>query len=255
MGRRVVWSVRLLLALPVAACAADPGFYVGATASRVEQDLDERAGVGPIAVLVAGGGGLVTPSPILPFPPVFITPIVGGIANPLGPTSVKVDDTDVGWSVSLGYRINKYLAAEVAYADFGEASLTERYEFDTLPGVPVVPQMTRSYTVSTQGPALSVLGSLPLGSAWEVFLRGGVLFADQEVKTRITIINPRSTSNGGTAGDFSDEVVTLGAGVQWSFLPRWTARLEYQRTDDLQPNELMGESSLEQASLSVLFKL
>jgi hypothetical protein len=55
--------------------------------------------------------------------------------------------------------------------------------------------------------------------------------------------------------DFSDEVVTVGAGVQWAFLPRWTARLDYQRTDDLKANEIMGESRIDQASLSVLFGL
>jgi opacity protein-like surface antigen len=54
--------------------------------------------------------------------------------------------------------------------------------------------------------------------------------------------------------DFSDEVVMAGAGVQWSFAPRWAARLEYQRTDDLKYDNT-GESSIEQASLSVLFKL
>lgn len=254
MERSLVWSVPLLLALPVVACAAEPGFYVGATVSRVEQDLDERAGVGPIAIFVPGGGFSPTPSPILPSPPVLGTPVFGGIFTPLGPTSVEVDDTDVGWSVALGYRVNKYFAAEVAYVDFGEASLTEYYRFVTIPEQPL-PQVTQSYTVSTRGPALSVLGSLPLGTAWEVFVRGGVLFADQEVTTRITLVNSGSSSSGGTAGDFSDEVVTLGAGVQWSFLPRWAARLEYQRTDDLQQNNFMGESSLEQASLSVLFKL
>ncbi len=113
----------------------------------------------------------------------------------------------------------------------------------------------RTYTVNARGPEVSVLGSLPLSERWELFLRGGVLFAKQEVESRTIIESPTATGGQPIERDFSDEVITVGAGVQWAFLPRWTARLEYQRSDDLQPNEIMGESRLDQASISVLFGL
>jgi opacity protein-like surface antigen len=167
---------------------------------------------------------------------------------------VSADETDIGWNVALGYRVNQYLAAEVSYIDSGEASLIEYYRpvVNTLPVA--LSEITRSYTVSSRGPALSVLGSWPLSAKWELFVRGGVLFAKQEVEatTRASgeVSVPRPIKR-----DFSDEVVSVGAGVQWAFLSRWTARLEYQRTDDLQANEIMGESRIDQASLSVLFRL
>jgi hypothetical protein len=244
------------------AAAADPGFYVGAAGGRSEQSLDKQAGVGPIAtvdfgiVSPPGGdpvfGGLRDPPAaiIAPFP----------ISAPFAvfvPVELSSDETDVGWNFSLGYRVNKYLAAELAYVDSGEASLLEHYGpiFTLLPIPNPVTEITRSYTVSSRGPALSVLGSLPLGSKWEVFLRGGVLFAKQEVEARTRAIGGTAITPPPIERDFSDEVFTLGAGVQWAFSPRWTARLEYQRTDDLQANEIMGESRIDQASLSVLFGL
>jgi opacity protein-like surface antigen len=190
---------------------------------------------------------------VLRDPPYNYSPFPG---NPMVIAAVQsdvtADETDVGWSIVLGYRVNKYLAAEVSYMDAGEASLTEQYY--TL-GPSSLPDVLNTYTVSSSGPAVSVLGSLPLSERWEIFLRGGVLFAKQEVEARVIIQSPTAINARPIERDYSDEVVTVGAGVQWAFLPRWTARLEYQRSDDLQSNEIMGESRLDQASLSVLFGL
>ena len=38
----------------------------------------------------------------------------------------SLDDTDVGWKVFGGYRINKHFAVEGTYVDFGEAEFTTR---------------------------------------------------------------------------------------------------------------------------------
>jgi OOP family OmpA-OmpF porin len=241
MNRSTAWCVPLAtLALSTAAHAADPGFYFAATASRVEHDVEDRPG---LAVLVFSG----TPNPQPPFfggirpPPSFgvpinpIFPFPPGAPVFIGPTSIDIDEVDAGFSATVGYRINRYLAAELSYHDFGEYQLVEHYSFDDV-----------TYELGISGPSVSVLGSLPLGETWELFLRGGVLFADQEVSLEVNGSLPDQ--------DFSDEVVIAGAGVQWSFAPRWAARLEYQRTDDLKYDNT-GESSIDQASLSVLFKL
>lgn len=267
MFRCAAASVMFVISLSCEiAAAADPGFYVGAAGGRSEQSLDKQAGVGPIAIAdfgtvnPPGGGGY--PYPILGGfrdpPAAIIAPFP--ISAPFAvfvPVELSSDETDVGWNFSLGYRVNKYLAAELTYVDSGEASLVEHYGpiFTFVPIPNPVTEITRSYTVSSRGPALSVLGSLPLGSKWEVFLRGGVLFAKQEVEARTRAIGGTVITPSPVERDFSDEVFTLGAGVQWAFSPRWTARLEYQRTDELQANEIMGESRIDQASLSVLFGL
>jgi len=243
--------------------AADPGFYIGAAGGRSEQSLDKRAGVGPAPAAFTQIPDAFIPiivSPIRLPPPIFISPLpppAFGVGAVFLPAGLSADETDLGWNFSLGYRVNKYLAAELAYVDSGEASLVERY----LPAAGVAPfptsisEINRSYTVTSRGPALSVLGSLPLSSQWELFVRGGVLFAKQEVEARTRVVGGTAVTAPPIERDFSDEVVTVGAGVQWAFLPRWTARLEYQRTDDLQSNEIMGESRIDQASLSVLFGL
>jgi hypothetical protein len=240
-----------MLVTSLSSAAAERGFYVGATASRVEQDLEWSGGLLPIAVFVPGPpvSGIIP----RPLPPIFVGNPISAVPVILQPDRVEVDDVDAGWSVALGYRINEYLAVELAYMDFGEASVTRHYE---LPGVPPLQLPPRDFvesnTVNVRGPAASVLGSFPLSTNWQVFLRGGVLFADREIESAVTFAPGATARN---EQSFGDEVWLAGAGVQWSFAPRWTARLEYQSTGDMDGNRLAGESSIDQASLSVLFSL
>jgi opacity protein-like surface antigen len=232
------WIALATLVSSTTAHAADPGFYFGASVSRVEHEVEGWPGV-QIAVF--------TPAPGAPIPP----PLLGGISD-LPPSfflpvpialqahSIDVDDVDTGFSAMAGYRINRYLAAELSFADFGEYRLVERYSFGTL-----------KYEIGVRGLSASVLGTLPVSERWELFLRGGMLFADQQVSFSAVSSSPGTNPSD---RDYSNEAFMAGAGVQWSFLPALAVRLEYQRTDDLKYDNT-GESSIEQASLSILFKL
>jgi opacity protein-like surface antigen len=201
----------------------DRGFYLGASVSRVEQDVK-----GEGQMLIGVG-----------FPFGFVTTVQ--------PTQVEVDDTDAGWNVTLGYQVNKYLAAELSYYDFGEASVTERYT----QGLLVIPlNVTVRSNVEAYGPGVSLLGTFPLTSSIDVFARGGVLFLDQEVE--------RQLSSFRTSRRIGDEIWMVGAGVQWAFASRWATRLEYQLTDRIgrEGNTLWpraGTTKIEQLSVSVLF--
>lgn len=232
--------------------AADAGFYVGAAGGRSEQRLDKAAGVGPAPVIALPPDGGFSPNPVFPGPvlPIPVNPIYAAVPDP----EISADEIDVGWNFALGYRVNKYFAAELGYVDAGEASLAETYS-GTPTTTPTRIDFSRSYRVHARGPAVSLLGTLPLGDKWDLFVRGGVFFAEQEIESRISLVGAAVPGTLRTDRDYSDEVVSVGAGVQWAFLPRWTARLEYQRTDELKANDIMGESRLDQASLSVLFGL
>jgi hypothetical protein len=161
------------------------GFYLAVAASRVSHDLPT--------------------SPI--------------ISVPLPVQHLSSDDVDSGYSAGVGYRINRYLAAEVAYAHFGELYVEEQYGSVHL-----------DYGARVRGPTVSVLGSLPLGEQWELFVRGGMLFAETRVSHFAYF---RSTSRPRPDREYSDEAFFGGAGVQWKFAPRVAARLEYQRTQEL----------------------
>lgn len=199
------------------------GFYLGASVGRVEQ---EAKGEGQILVAVG-----------FPF----------GFVTTLQPDRVEIDDTDAGWNVMLGYRINKYFAAELSYSDFGEALVTEHY---AAAFVPIPLNITVRSNIEAYGPAVSLLGTFPLTPAVDVFARGGVLFLDQKIERQN--ISFRSAHRTG------DEIWTAGAGVQWFFTSRWATRLEYQLTDRIgrESNALTpraGTTKIEQLSLGVSF--
>lgn len=202
------------------------GFYLGATVSRVEQDA---RGEGQILVAIG-------------------RPPFGGLMA-LQPNQVEIDDTQTGWNVTLGYRINKYVAAELAYYDFGAASVVEYYSASLFPG-PL--NTTVQSNIEAFGPGVSLLGTLPLTSSLEIFARAGVLFLDQEIDIERQGASFRSSRRIG------DEIWMAGAGLQWSFASRWAARLEYQLTDDVGLGRTTlttqaGATKIEQFSLGVLF--
>jgi hypothetical protein len=223
MDRKQIVAGMALLAVAGSCAAAEPGFYFAAGIGQTEQDVSPSAGT----TFAIGS----------PF---------GGVIMRIAPDSVNVDDDELSWNGTVGYRINKYVAAELAYMDFGAADVSERY---TIPPFSIFPatQFTQQFTIGVTGPAVSVLGSLPLGAGFDIFARGGVLFADQEVTLRGTINSQSMT--------FGSEVWLGGAGIDWSFANRWAARLEYTRTGDIEENLISGESDLSQFALSVLFRL
>jgi opacity protein-like surface antigen len=216
----VCGSLTSIAAVPV--LAAETGFYFSAGAGHAEENPGKSLGTN-----IATG-----------FPPSSIQHI--------DPDRVDVDGSDVAWSAAVGYRFNPHVAAEVAYMDFGTTDISEHYRFSSSP-IPFVGEFIRTYSSKVTGPALSVLGSLPVGSGFDVFLRAGVLFADRKLEL--------SQSIGLGATTFGSKVWLAGVGVDWSFASRWAIRAEYQRTGKLDATFLAGETDLEQASLSVLFRL
>lgn len=213
----------LAMAMP-SAQAAPAGFYGSVGLGRAEEKPGTSAGLN-----IASIG----------FP-------IGGIAHVL-PDRVSADGRNLAWNAMVGYRINPYVAAEVAYMDLGTTNVSEHYTLGTsLFPFPV--QLTRSYSSKVSGPALSVLGSLPVGARFDVFLRAGVFFADRKVQ--------QTPASGGLGSNtFGSRLWLGGVGVDWSIASRWAARLEYQRTDQFDTTLLTGRARVDQLALNVLFRL
>jgi hypothetical protein len=213
-GLRVFGTVLCLFA--ASAGAAEPGFYVTAALGLGEED-PKSAGT--------------------------------NVGNSMGifhvePDQIAVDDGDLAWSFGLGYRINRYLAGELEYIDFGTTDVVEHYTVSNVP-FPFPTEFTQDYSSSVSGPALSLLGTLPVGDRFEVFLRGGALFASREFDLR----------SGALEENFSSTVWLVGAGVTWSLSQRWGIRAEYQQTGKLSGTFVSGETRLQRMSLNVQFKL
>jgi opacity protein-like surface antigen len=200
--------------------AAETGFYFSAGIGRAEEDPGKSNG----ANFSIG------------FPP-------AGIVH-LEPDSVDVDGGDTAWSVGVGYKVSRYFAAEVEYLEFGTTLIAEHYRLDS---PPLPDEVTLNQSSSMSGPAVSVLGSLPLGKGFEVYLRAGALFADREIAGLVP------TDAGSTT--FSDTLWLGGAGVDWTFADHWAIRAEYLRSGDFGATFVSGETAVESMTLRLHYKL
>lgn len=130
----------MLACSPLAAMAADAGFYVGLSLGQAE--LDSGAGDIKSALEAAGATGVVA----------------------------SVDNTDLGWKLFGGYQLNKYFGVEVAYVDMGEFTTDATY---TTPlGSPV------HGSAEGDGGLFSVVGTLPVGETFAVFGKMGAFVWD-----------------------------------------------------------------------------
>ena len=245
IGMRVGVGGLLILAATVV-CAADRGFYFGASAGQAQYDFDTPQL--PVAML-----GFVPP-PEVSFrnpPPVFFSPApnVGGV------TSVAIearpllwlpgdDDEGTAWSVTAGYRINRYLAVEAGYVDLGTLSATHTVNFPPLFGGGT---LDFHRELETSGPSLTVFGTLPLSANWQLYARAGMLFADTDLKTSI--------SGNSATSSFDSDATSVGAGAQYDWGGHWSARLEFQRTMDVGGDDVASAADVDNISLGFLYRL
>ena len=212
-------TLALLLAVAHAAGAAEPGFYVGAGIGASKHDVDKGGARGEILIIDFFG------------------------VRPVPRTSLDTDGDSTGWSGVLGYRINQYLAAELEYLDFGTSKIHETYVIESPFGQTFT--IDQRFSADVSGPALSARGILPVGSQFELYARAGLLFAESKVRMEQ---RPESPT-------YADRVLFAGVGADWNFAARWSARLEYRRSKDIEHNLDIAESHVELLSLGVIFKL
>jgi opacity protein-like surface antigen len=218
-------TTRILLAAAMVSCgtpalAAGKGFYLGTGIGRAAEDPGKSIGMNI-------GFGLP----------------LAAIAH-LQPDDVEVDSGDTAWSIGTGYAFSRYFAAEIEYLDLGTTEYTERYTFDSLLPYDTA-QITHRFTSSMTGLSVSALASLPLGEHFALFLRGGALFAQREVRIPLAFGSGDNT--------FGDTLWLAGAGVDWNFSKHWSVRAEYEGTEEFESTLTAGAAAAEYISVRVRF--
>lgn len=83
-------------------------------------------------------------------------------------------DEDSGFIVTVGYRVNRFLAVEAGYLDGGNPEWDDYLMF--------LPELRDVYDtdvlLDVTAYQASALGILPFGRRWEVYLKGGVSYSD-----------------------------------------------------------------------------
>lgn len=110
-------------------------------------------------------------------PPVYRRYVGLDVANSRaegGLSGSETTESSTGFAIRFGYQFNRYLAAEIGYADFGD--FVFEYRPSTCPGRP--PGGCDIDTRTTlRGPLINVVGLIPLSDHWALKGRAGVFHA------------------------------------------------------------------------------
>ncbi|HEY8538619.1 MAG TPA: porin family protein [Steroidobacteraceae bacterium] len=125
----------------------------------------------------------------------------------------RIDDDDNSWKIFAGWRLNRYVAFELNYIDFGETTGT------TASG------SSGDYAVEISGVQPAVYGTLPLGPI-ELFAKLGYYFYDVDLRFDFDDLDSENFR-----ADTSEEAWSYGAGVGITLLERLNVKLEYEKID------------------------
>jgi len=223
MRFKFAFVVALTMLSGAAMAADDSGFYLGADVGQSSFDIKKSE--------IDSG----------------ITDVFDFLGLEVVDASSKLDDSDTTYSLFVGYRFLPYLAVEASYLDMGNASYKASgtvFDGETYTDANI------NVDWESKGPTLSVLGILPFADVWDVYARLGMFFADTKVSAKI------STATDSGSDDFSKNTTEFlwGVGGGYTFMDRWTVRLEYTAIPDLGDKNETGEFDADRITLGLLYR-
>jgi OOP family OmpA-OmpF porin len=139
------------------------------------------------------------------------------------PAGVSCDDSGSAYSIFGGYQFIKFIGVEVGYVDLGKAGAST-----SAPGM--------SETLKGRGFELLGVGTLPIGSRFEMYVKAGVYLMDVEYAcSGCTSISSLSE----TASE-----LTYGLGAMFSFSKNIGLRAQYQRYLDVGFDTAIGSAAI-----------
>ena len=262
MMKKTRWLAGLafgcVLSTPAAFAEEYRGFYFGVWGGTGEYD---SASKGAMDQMILGNlAAEIAAIPIQPDTNLTVDELFGSTQ----------DDSLTPWGLQVGFRFNKWVAAEVGYVDLGEYLYTLSGAISGGLGVPcgcdppavvTIPLdggFERSTQLTSAGITASVLGMLPLGQHFDLHIRGGIYYADTRVTNRLRYID--AVDQEGVFNllhrrvDASQTELFGGLGAAWNINENFALRVEYQKYFDVGDDKKAGESDVDVLNLTVLFK-
>lgn len=133
----------------------------------------------------------------------------------------RIDGNNTGYALGLGYSVNRHLAVQATYRDFGEFGATVGCPIDVFcvadTTISVAPFSTDK--VSIDGYTLELVGTMGLRD-WPVGVSGkiGMMSWDTDWRTNSQL-------------DESANNLLVGVGAHWTPVPRLRWQLDYERIE------------------------
>jgi OmpA-OmpF porin, OOP family len=138
----------------------------------------------------------------------------------------SVHDEQRPWSLDIGYRFSRYLALEASYLELGTLKYagggTETSYFGRAP-------ITVDLNIKSRGPALALVGVLPMTNDWNLEARLGA-YEGKTLTQYVTTVDTTPTS-----GHDSKSSASLLADIGASYIlnAHWVLRLDYIHLNQL----------------------
>jgi OOP family OmpA-OmpF porin len=170
-------------------------------------------------------------------------------------TALAIRKSSVGqgatpYSLTVGYRFNKYFATELSYIDLGNADYKAKIADYTVPTAPVDVGSVKAQW-DAKGWPLTVLGIWPIDDAWEVFGKVGLFMGDVKLDGKAKYFDGDLIVRGHESAN-SNEFIG-GVGVNYNFMETWAARLEWQALPSLGNNKT-GDGNWNNIQASIFYK-
>lgn len=230
---------RYLLALLFAsivitsASAAETGAYWGlGLLAPTDFDLDKQAAIRDSAATLASQGATGAP---------FV---------------LDSEDSDNGFGIYFGYRLNRFLAIETEYVNLGNYEINVG-AIGTQGANPA--SLTSRNDIDVESFSVSALGHLPTGNNSSVFVKAGAALweLDREAKHQLgVVVPPGVVVSTFTTDKFSENGTSLLAGVGWEVRDRGVAfRIGFDRYFDIGESNTTGQGDIDRLSLNLQFYL
>jgi hypothetical protein len=168
------------------------------------------------------------------------------------PATLKVNESDTGKFVTLGYRFNPMVGLEVSYTDLGAATMSLANTF-TFAGVTI---NSIDASVSMKGTVIAVVGAIPVGN-WEFSGRLGAFLAKTEISGHVsgrTISSPVQILDLPLSESASTTETLAALGVGYTFADHYHVKVEWARIPKVGDKNTTGEGDATLLSLGLQYR-
>jgi len=162
----------------------------------------------------------------------------------MGPSST--DRTHLSWSVDVGYMLTPNFGIELSFLDFGPFGYSG-YGTVTSSADGSASEIHLNLDVRTHGPALAVVGVLPMTNFWDLNARVGAF----QAKTKSTFDTTVGDRN--NPGSYSQNTTSVLASVGTSFTltTHCVLRLDYLRIQKIKDKALERDFNVDAVTAGV----
>jgi opacity protein-like surface antigen len=161
-------------------------------------------------------------------------------------TSSTVQRWDNTWLVNAGYMAWSYVGVDALFLHVGELTHRATGEVKTSAGTN---ELVDGATVTSHGPALSLLVRLPLAESFALDMRVGDYYA----KTDLTIDAAYKSKSTRVQTSQNGSSLLAGLGASYTFLQHFSVRLDYFRINDAGDGASVGKYSANLATIGATY--